>query len=230
MLRYKRINKHFFMDTFFATKKAGKSSHGNNCMQLFVTDKGYVYVYVVAMRSIGDVPLALKVFAKEIGAPDAVICDGAGEQTSHEVKRFCQQIGTTLRVLEEGTPWANRAELYIGLIKEAVQKDMKDSNCPLAFWDYCAEFRARINNLTARSLFQLDGRNAHFSVTGEEGDISNLCQFDWYSWCYFREDKSPFPYLKEILGRVLGPAKGEGNEMAQWILKANGKVVPRRTV
>ena len=88
-------------------------------MQLFVTDKGYVYV--VAMKSKGDVPLALKVFTKEIGAPDAIICDAAGEQTSHELKRFCQQIGTTLRVLEEGTPWANRAELYIGLIKEAVR-------------------------------------------------------------------------------------------------------------
>jgi hypothetical protein len=28
---------------------------------------------------------------------------------------------------------------------------------------------------------------------------------------------------------TLLPAKGEGNEMAQWILKANGRVVPRRT-
>ena len=35
---------------------------------------------------------------------------------------------------------------------------------------------------------------------------------------------------REVLGRVLGPAKGEGNEMAQWVLKANGNVVPRRTV
>ena len=29
---------------------------------------------------------------------------------------------------------------------------------------------------------------------------------------------------------MLGPAKNKGNEMAQWILKANGKVVPRRTL
>jgi hypothetical protein len=29
---------------------------------------------------------------------------------------------------------------------------------------------------------------------------------------------------------VLGPAKGKGNEMAQWILKGNGKVVPRRSL
>jgi hypothetical protein len=31
MLRYKRIADYFYMDTFFATKKAGKSSRGHNC-------------------------------------------------------------------------------------------------------------------------------------------------------------------------------------------------------
>jgi hypothetical protein len=38
------------------------------------------------------------------------------------------------------------------------------------------------------------------------------------------------PFNREVLGRVLGPAKGEGNEMAQWVLKANGNVVPRPTL
>jgi hypothetical protein len=227
MLRYKRISEYFYMDTFFATKKAGKSSRGHTCCQLFVTDKGFVYV--VPMKSKAEVLQAVKQFAKEIGAPDAIICDMAGEQTSHALKRFCQEIGTTLRVLEEGTPWANKAELYIGLIKEAVRKDMKESDCPLAFWDYCVERRARINNLTAKDIFKLHGTTAHTALTGEEGDISNLCQYKWYDWCYFRDQKNRFPFNREVLGRVLGPAKGEGNEMAQWILKANGKVIPRRS-
>eukprot|EP00957_Ditylum_brightwellii_P153292 11666384-Ditylum_brightwellii.AAC.1 len=39
-----------------------------------------------------------------------------------------------------------------------------------------------------------------------------------------------FPFNKEILGRILGPAKGEGNEMAQWVLKGNSNVVPCRTL
>ena len=39
-----------------------------------------------------------------------------------------------------------------------------------------------------------------------------------------------FPYNREVLGKVLGPVTGEGNEMAQWILKANGNVVTRRTM
>ena len=76
--------------------------------------------------------------------------------------------------------------------------------------------------------FKTEGRNAHFSMTREEGNISNLCNFNWYEWCYYREKDSNFPLKKEILGRVLGPAKGKGNEMAHWILKVNGNVVPRR--
>ena len=66
-------------------------------------------------------------------------------------------------------------------------------------------------------------------MTGEEGDISNLSQFDWYQWYYFGENNSAFTLEREFLGRVLGPAKGEGNGMAQWALKANGNVVPCRT-
>jgi hypothetical protein len=228
MLRYKRIKEFFFMDTFFATSKAGKSSRGNSCCQLFVTDKGFIYV--VPMKKESDVMKAVKQFAKEIGAPEAIICDAARAQISQDMKKFCNEIGTTLRALEEGTPWANKAELYIGLIKEAVRKDMKSANSPISFWDYCIERRARINNLTARDLFQLHGTNPHTAMTSDEGDISNLCQYDWYQWCYYREHTARFPFNREVLGRVLGPAKGEGNDMAQWILKANGNVVPRRTL
>ena len=139
---------------------------------------------------------------------------------SSEVKKFCSDIGTTLRALEEGTPWSNKAELYIGLIKEAVRKDMRKSNSPLCFWDYCVERRARINNLTAKNAFWLHGSTPHTLTTGAEGNISNLCQYGWCEWCYFRDQTAAFPNNKEALGRVLGPARGAGNEMTQWILKA----------
>jgi hypothetical protein len=154
----------------------------------------------------------------------------SGEQMSKEVKAFCDEIGSTLRALEEGTPWANKAELYIGLLKEAVRKDMKDQNSPMVFWDYCIERRARIHNLTAKPNFKLHGSNPYTLTLGEEGDISNLCQFGWYEWCFYREHTAAFPNQQEVLGRVLGPARGEGNEMCQWVWKGNGKVVPRRSV
>eukprot|EP00980_Cylindrotheca_fusiformis_P014396 scaffold3830_cov85-Cylindrotheca_fusiformis.AAC.8 len=182
------------------------------------------------MSSRTKVLQAVKRFAKEVGAPEAIISDTASEQKSKSLRRFMGEIGTTLQVLEEGTPWANRAELYIGLLKEAVRKDMKSSNCPLAFWDYCVERRARVHNLTSKDTFKLRGTTPSYTtVTGEQGDISNLCQYDWYDWCYFRDQGQAFPFAKERLGRVLGPARGEGNEMSQWILKDNGTVVASRT-
>jgi hypothetical protein len=92
MLRYKRINECFFMDTFFATKRGGKSSRGHTCCQLFVTDKGFVFV--VPMRRKGEVLQAMKQFAKEIGAPKAFIVDMSGEQMSMEVRHFCNDIGS----------------------------------------------------------------------------------------------------------------------------------------
>ena len=42
MLQYKRIKEHFFMDTLFSAKTMGKSSWGNTCFQLSITDKGLV--------------------------------------------------------------------------------------------------------------------------------------------------------------------------------------------
>ena len=228
MLCYRRIQDYFFMDTFFATKKGGRSSQGHTCCQLFVTDKGFLYV--VPMRRKSEVLQALKQFAKEINAPTSIIANMSGEQTSHDIRKFCNDIGTTLRALEEGTPWSYKAELYIGLLKEAVQKDMHESNSPMVLWDYCVERRVRINNLTAKDNFQLHGTTPHTTTIAGEGDISSLCQFGWYEWCYYREQTAAFPHNREVLGRVLGPACGEGNEMAQWVLKANGKVMPQRSL
>ena len=104
------------MDTFFATKKGGQSSHGHTCCQLFITDKGFVYV--VPMRRKSEVLQAIKQSAKGIGAPTSIIADMANEQLSQEVRNFCNNIGITLQALEEGTPWSNKAELYIGLLKK----------------------------------------------------------------------------------------------------------------
>ena len=227
MLRYKRIESQFFTDTFFVTAK-GKSSRGNTCAQIFVSDKGFVAIY--PMESKGDFLNALHQFCKEVGVPVSLVVDPSGEQTSRNVRRFCHQVGTTLKILEESTQWANRAELYIGLFKESIRKDLSQTNCPMRFWDYCAERRARIHNVTPRDLFQLNGNTPTAATFGTQGDISNICQFGWYDWCYFREEgKVQFPMQKRQLGRVLGPMKNEGNAMTQAVLTIKGSVVPRRT-
>ena len=127
MLQYKRMSSMFYTDTFFSKKVVSK--RGFSMMQLFVSDKGYVRVY--KMKSQTEFVNALKMFCKEVGAPTAVIVDPHRSQKSAEVKQFLASVGTSLRVLEESTQHADRAELYIGLLKNSVGKDMRDSNSPM---------------------------------------------------------------------------------------------------
>lgn len=97
---------------------------------MFVSDKGFVAVY--PMQSKIESQDALHQFFKEIGVPATLVVDPSGEQTKKSVKKFCHQVGITLRILEESTQWTNRAELYIGLFKAAVRQDLIRSNVPLS--------------------------------------------------------------------------------------------------
>jgi hypothetical protein len=47
---------------------------------------------------------------------------------------------------------------------------------------------------------------------------------------YYRDKSAKFPFQKECLGRCLGPAKNEGNVMANWILTQKSTVIPWRTI
>ena len=72
MLRYRRITSEFYTDTFFVTGR-DRSTWGYNCMQIFVSDKGYVKVH--PMSKVSEYPQYLKQFAKNIGAPEVLIAD-----------------------------------------------------------------------------------------------------------------------------------------------------------
>ena len=82
-VRFKTLRSKFFTDTMFATK-AAKSLRGNTCCQVFVLDKDFLAPY--PMRQELEYPLALKEFAKEVGAPDALVCDGSKTQNQQQVK------------------------------------------------------------------------------------------------------------------------------------------------
>jgi len=140
-IRYRRIDSIFFTDAFFVTAKA-RSTRGNICAQIYVSDKAFMDVH--PMRDVKSFPLSLRRFAKEVGAPNVLVCDPHPSQKSREVKEFCNLIGTTLRVLEANTQWANCVELCVGLMKEATRKDMRKTNSPPVLWDYCMECQALI--------------------------------------------------------------------------------------
>ena len=67
-------------------------------------------------------------------------------------------------------------------------------------------------------------------MTGQTADISNICEYDWYEWIMFRNNRASYPEEKQTLGRYLGPAIDVGSSMCYKILKANKEIAYRTTI
>ena len=87
-------------------------------------------------------------------------------QKNNKTSKSCHQVGMTLRILEVVTLWANRAELYIGLSKEAVRRDLLMMNAPMVLWDYCMDRRAQVHNTVQRPLLQNQEMDLHEATFG----------------------------------------------------------------
>jgi hypothetical protein len=71
----------------FATADA-KSTRGNKCCQVFISDKGFVAVY--PMETVIQFEDTLQLFCKEIGVPVTMVADPHPSQTKKSVRRFCE--------------------------------------------------------------------------------------------------------------------------------------------
>ena len=85
MLRYKRNNIQFFTETFFVPA-SGVSTSGNNCAQIFLSNKWFVAIYPI--QSKGKFPDALHMLCKEAGVSLSITTDPYGEKTSRKFKKF----------------------------------------------------------------------------------------------------------------------------------------------
>ena len=228
MLRYDRISCDIFMDTYFAAKELGPSIRGFTCAQLFVSDFGFVKVKPMKLKS--ELPLALKSFFKGVGVPNKIVCDGAPEQVKGESRRLCQKCDCEVVQLERATPWANRAEGHVGIVKSQTKTDLKISNSPMVLWCYASERRANILSSSTRNIYELSGQVPLTKLTGQQTDISSLAAFGWYEWVYYRDPGQSYPMPSERLGRCLGPADHVGTAMSQWVLNEKGNVLPQQTL
>ena len=130
----------------------------------------------------------------------------------------------TVQQLEHGTPWLNRAEGHVGILKSKILLDLKESNCPIVLWCYAAP-----SAVTLDSVYSLRVKFLAPLLTGQHTDISALTETGWYEWVYYRDSESIFPYPVERLGKCLGPCEHKGTVMSQYIFNDQGSVLPYQT-
>ena len=96
---------------------------------------------------------------------------------------------------------------------------MKEANCPLCFWDYCLEHRVQIYNLTSHDHIKFVEAIPIWNLAVSKDIFPIYVNSDGTTGAIFGITRPLFPHNQEVLGCVLGPARGEGNELSQWVLK-----------
>ena len=67
-------------------------------------------------------------------------------------------------------------------------------------------------------------------VTRNNADISELVEFGWHQWLYYRDATEYLPLPKEELGKYIWPYDNVGSKMSTWILKYNDEIVSITTL
>ncbi|MGH7955268.1 MAG: hypothetical protein ACREOZ_04835, partial [Gloeomargaritales cyanobacterium] len=170
----------------------------------------------------------LNEFIKDVGIPELLVTDNAGEETGAEWERIRKNYLVKQKWTEPYSPWQNKTEREIQNLKKQFRRIMNRVKAPETLWDFGLRYVSDIRNIATR--LSLDDRTPYEVLKGETQDISELKDFEFYEWVKFYEPNAGFTEQRVTLGRWLGVAHDVGQAMCYWILKKNGHVVARSTV
>ena len=93
-------------------------------------------------------------------------------------------------------------------------------------WDLGLTYRALIRCHTAQNVRGLGKEIPQTIITGDTPDISSICEFGWYDWCWYITKENEALEVKH-LGRYLGPSFDVGEALCAKILTNTGSILDR---
>ena len=224
-LHRNRLQTRFYTDTVFSKTL---SLSGNKCAQIF-TDGQFTTVYPLSSKS--QVGQALSSFIDEVGIPDRLTADLAGEQAGDSTlfKKLVRLHRIDMQWAERHTGKQNhRAEREIGLLKQRWHRRMMELDVPRRLWDFGLVYEAGVLSRVARGP---DMRSGVERLSGNTPDISEWTDFSFYDVVWYHNNvKADATDDPVQLGRWLGIAHRIGSDLCYWILTKSGKIISRTTV
>ena len=98
---------------------------------------------------------------------------------------------------------------------------MIKSGSPKPLWDHDLELEAKIRLHTALDIYDLEDQVPETLMSEQTGDISHICEFEWFQWVMFYEPTSSYSDDKAQIRRWLGPIDDVGTALTYEILKNN---------
>ena len=185
--KLKRLRAKFYTDTLFMDETSTK---GNTCAQLYADGDGFVHVY--PMQSKKQAGESLHQFVNDVGIMNELCSDNAPEQTgaNSEFVKATRKYRIKTSTIEPHSPWQNKAEGQIRIIKGRALRRAARRRVPKRLWDYGLVYEAQIYSRTAGT----DGRTGMERLTGDTPDISDWIDFEFYDLVWYRfnqDDKAP---------------------------------------
>jgi hypothetical protein len=155
-----------------------------------------------------------------------LVYDGVGEQVGRQshFNRSIRHYRINKHVIEPFSPWQNKVESGIRIIKTRWRRLMVKRKVPRQVWDFALVWVAQIYSRTAMK----HGRTGFEIVTGDTPDISEWIDFSFYDWVWYwhapNNDDNP------RLGRWLGISHRVRSALCYWILSKSGRILARPTV
>jgi len=163
MYEPKRLRCHMSSDT---VDPHCVSMHGSRYCQVFANKSMFCVAYPINKKS--DCHIALKNFIRDYGAPDSMITDGSGEQTSkdREFSKCLRKKNIRQVFTPPHRPNLNPVELVIRELRKRWYRSIFRTNCPRSLWNYGLPHFAKLMQLTASNAANLNGRTPIEAITG----------------------------------------------------------------
>ena len=137
-----------------------------------------------------------------------------------------RQLKMKIRNTELYSPWQNRCETTIGLLKKRWKQTIARKNAHQRIWDYALVYDADILLRTTRKEGDCTG---YEKVTGDTPAISEWYDFSFYNHVWYWDTPSDNASATKI-GRWLVVSHSIGSGLCYWMLRENGHVLSCTTV
>jgi len=190
----------WYCDTLLAKVK---SRLGNTCANVYTQGK---FTKVTPMSGRTDAAKSLVDFTDDVGIPETLVTDGAGEFTGKntEFTKEARRMRIKMFTTEQGRKNQNHAaEREIGMLAKRWKLRMRKKKVPKRLWDYGLVYESELLSRMARGR---DRRSGYEEVTGNTPDISEWLDFEFYDqvWWLDRPRKPDVTDVTRRLARWLG--------------------------
>ena len=151
----------------------------------------------------GEEHETLSLMSHQDGVPPSMIADNSKEQVLGDFKCKLREADCHLKQIKPFSPWMQATEGCIHELKRGVTIKMIQTGLPKQLWDHCVEFQAFISSCTTNNIYRTNGQVPKTIMTRNTANISNICQFGWYTGlCFmlaFPASLTTRPELDDIL-------------------------------